>query len=80
LRESDHHIIENNNKYDKYAKEIQNCHYAAIPLFNDSGNYIASEKFYVTDINIPFAGILGGTFIQKHLLFMDSDNKFIQIC
>jgi hypothetical protein len=64
----------------KYAKEIDNCHYMKTKVFNSFHNYIGKETFYISNMQMPFDGIIGATFIQHHDIFIDSYNRFIYIC
>jgi predicted aspartyl protease len=62
-----------------YAKEIDNCHQATLKLFSEDG-YVGSENFYVSNMYLPFDGILGETFIKKYSLIINSYNKKLYLC
>jgi hypothetical protein len=72
-------------KPDKFCKTgkhtNENCNYINVKLKKVGSNkYIGSEKFYLTNFPVPFDGILGATFIQNNLTFIDTYNKSLYIC
>jgi hypothetical protein len=59
----------------------EDCTYLNATLQDDQLNKnMGSEKFYLKNFPIPFDGILGATYIQKNLTFIDTYNKLLYIC
>jgi hypothetical protein len=72
-------------KPDKFCvtgkRSNENCNYLSATLKDDRLNKdMGLEKFYLKNFPIPFDGILGATYIQKNLTFIDTYNKLLYIC